>query len=141
MGRLAQLDLKGLPQDQLIALSRLLHHYFKAQRFPHRPLGVEIFEPPVKRPTTTFWWTAARALQRSAVVRGAAGRPAGRDTGLNDQNVHGTLDFLKEAGIQPKPRPKDDQRWDDADTVGAAGTDNPALVPNRRSGCQSGAGR
>jgi len=39
------------------------------------------------------------------------------------------LDFLKEVGIQPKPRPKDDQPWDDADTVGAASADNPASVP------------
>src|ERR1035441_3257363 len=37
-------------------------------------------------------------------------------TGLNDQNVHGTLDFLREAGIQPKLRPQNDQPWDDADT-------------------------
>jgi tetratricopeptide (TPR) repeat protein len=39
------------------------------------------------------------------------------------------LDFLKEAGIQPKPRPKDDQPWDDADTVGVASADNPSLGP------------
>jgi tetratricopeptide (TPR) repeat protein len=39
------------------------------------------------------------------------------------------LDFLKEAGIQPKPRPREDQPWDDADTVGAASADNPSLGP------------
>jgi tetratricopeptide (TPR) repeat protein len=50
-------------------------------------------------------------------------------TGLNDQNVHGTLDFLREAGIQPKLRPQNDQPWDDADTVGAASADNPSLGP------------
>src|ERR1022692_1057335 len=48
--RLAQLALQDLPQDRLIALSRLLHQYFKAQVFPHRPLGVENFEPPVQTP-------------------------------------------------------------------------------------------
>jgi MinD-like ATPase involved in chromosome partitioning or flagellar assembly len=45
-------------------------------------------------------------------------------TGLNDQNVSGTLDFLKEVGIQPKPRPKEEQPWDDVDRV-----ENPSLGP------------
>ena len=51
MGRLAQLDLKDLPQDQLIALSRLLHYYFKAQRFPHRPLGRRYRRPVLFSPS------------------------------------------------------------------------------------------
>ncbi len=130
MGRLAQLDLKGLPQDQLIALSRLLHHYFKAQRFPHRPLGVEAFEPPLETP---YDYVLVDSRTGITEIGGLCVGPLADRlvviTGLNDQNVHGTLDFLKEAGIQPKPRPKDDQPWDDADSVGAASADNPSLGP------------
>jgi MinD-like ATPase involved in chromosome partitioning or flagellar assembly/Flp pilus assembly protein TadD len=130
MGRLAQLDLKGLPQDQLITLSRLLHHYFKAQRFPHRPLGVETFEPPLETP---YDYVLVDSRTGITEIGGLCVGPLADRlvviTGLNDQNVHGTLDFLKEAGIQPKSRPKDDQPWDDADTVGAASTDNPSLGP------------
>jgi hypothetical protein len=130
MGRLAQLDLKGLPQDQLITLSRLLHHYFKAQRFPHRPLGVEIFEPALQTP---YDYVLVDSRTGITEIGGLCVGPLADRlvviTGLNDQNVHGTLDFLKEAGIQPKPRPKDDQPWDDADIVGAASADNPSLGP------------
>jgi hypothetical protein len=130
MGRLAQLDLKGLPQDQLIALSRLLHHYFKAQRFPHRPLGVETFEPPLQ---TSYDYVLVDSRTGITEIGGLCVGPLADRlvviTGLNDQNVHGTLEFLEEAGIQPKPRPKDDQPWDDADTVGAASADNPSLGP------------
>jgi cytochrome c-type biogenesis protein CcmH/NrfG len=130
LGRLAQLDLKDLPQDRLIALSRLLHHYFKAQRFPHRPFGVETFEPPLQ---TSYDYVLVDSRTGITEIGGLCVGPLADRlvviTGLNDQNVHGTLDFLKEAGIQPEPRPKDDQPWDDADTVGAASTDNPSLGP------------
>jgi tetratricopeptide (TPR) repeat protein len=130
MGRLAQLDLKGLPQDQLIALSRLLHHYFKAQRFPHRPLGVETFEPPLQ---ITYDYVLVDSRTGITEIGGLCVGPLADRlvviTGLNDQNVNGTLDFLKEAGIQPKPRSKDDQPWDDADTIGATSADNPSLGP------------
>ena len=130
MGRLAQLDLKGLPQDQLITLSRLLHHYFRAQRFPHRPLGVEAFEPALQTP---YDYVLVDSRTGITEIGGLCVGPLADRlvviTGLNDQNVHGTLDFLNEAGIQPKPRPKDDQPWDDADTVGAASADNPSLGP------------
>jgi tetratricopeptide (TPR) repeat protein len=130
MGRVAQLDLKGLPQDQLIALSRLLHHYFKAQRFPHRPLGVEVFEPPLETP---YDYVLVDSRTGITEIGGLCVGPLADRlvviTGLNDQNVHGTLEFLEEAGIQPNPRPKDDQPWDDADTVGVASTDNPSLGP------------
>ena len=130
MGRLAQLGLKDLSQDELITLSRLLHHYFKAQRFPHRPLGVETFEPPLETP---YDYVLVDSRTGITEIGGLCVGPLADRlvviTGLNDQNVHGTLDFLKEAGIQPKPRSKDDQPWDDADTVGAASADNPSLGP------------
>ena len=130
MGRLAQLDLKDLPQDQLIALSRLLHYYFKAQRFAHRPVGVETFEPPVQ---TSYDYVLVDSRTGFTEIGGLCVGPLADRlvviTGLNDQNVHGTLDFLKEAGIEPKPRSKDDQPRDDADTVHSAGADNPSLGP------------
>jgi len=130
MGRLAQLGLKGLPQGQLIALSRLLHHYLKAQRFAHRPLGVETFEPPLETP---YDYVLVDSRTGITEIGGLCVGPLADRlvviTGLNDQNVHGTLEFLEEAGIQPKPRSKDDKAWDDADAVGVAGADNPSLGP------------
>ena len=129
-GRLAQLGLKDLPQDRLVALSRLLHYYFKAQRFPHRPLGVEAFESPLQTP---YDYVLVDSRTGFTEIGGLCVGPLADRlvviTGLNDQNVHGTLGFMKEAGIEPKPRPKDDQPWDDADTVGAASADNPSLGP------------
>jgi cytochrome c-type biogenesis protein CcmH/NrfG/MinD-like ATPase involved in chromosome partitioning or flagellar assembly len=130
MGRLAQLDFKDLPQDQLIALSRLLHYYFKSQRFPHRPFGVETFEPPLQ---TSYDYVLVDSRTGITEIGGLCVGPLADRlvviTGLNDQNVHGTLDFLKEAGIQPEPRSKDGKPWDDADTVGAASADNASLGP------------
>jgi MinD-like ATPase involved in chromosome partitioning or flagellar assembly len=130
LGRLAQLDLKDLPQDQLIALSRLLHYYFKAQRFPSRPFGVETFEPPLQTP---YDYVLVDSRTGITEIGGLCVGPLADRlvviTGLNDQNVHGTLDFLKEAGIQPGPRAKDAKPWDEADTVGSASADNPSLGP------------
>src|ERR1035437_7439600 len=128
--RLAQLALQNLPQDRLIALSRLLHQYLKAQVFPYRPLGIENFEPPVQTP---YDYVLVDSRTGITEIGGLCVGPLADRlvviTGLNDQNVHGTLDFLKEAGIQPEPRSKDGKPWDDADTMGAAGTDNPSLGP------------
>jgi tetratricopeptide (TPR) repeat protein len=130
MGRLAQLDLKTFPQDRLIALSSLLHHYFKAQYFPHRPLGVEPFEPPIQ---THYDYVVVDSRTGITEIGGLCVGPLADRlvviTGLNDQNVHGTLDFLREAGIQPEPRTKDGKVWDDADTVGSASADYPSLGP------------
>jgi tetratricopeptide (TPR) repeat protein len=128
--RLAQLGLKDLPQDRLIALSRLLHSYFKAQVFPHRPLGVESFEPPIE---THYDYVLVDSRTGITEIGGLCVGPLADRlvviTGLNDQNVQGTLDFMREAGIQPKPRSKDDQPWDEADTLRADGTDNSSLGP------------
>ena len=130
LGRLAQLDLKDLPQDQLIDLSRLLHYYFKARRFPSRPFGVETFEPPLQTP---YDYVLVDSRTGITEIGGLCVGPLADRlvviTGLNDQNVHGTLDFLKEAGIQPGPRAKDGKPWDEADTVGSASADNPSLGP------------
>lgn len=128
--RLAQLDLPSLAQDRLIALSRLLHHYFKAQVFPHRPLGVEVFESPLPTP---YDYVLVDSRTGITEIGGLCVGPLAERlvviTGLNDQNVQGTLDFMREAGIRPRPRSKNDQPWDDADTLLANGADNATLGP------------
>jgi hypothetical protein len=125
MGRLSQLGLQHLTQDELIALSRTLHFYFKAQRFPFRPLGVEDFEPPIDTP---YDYVLVDSRTGITEIGGLCVGPLADRlvvvTGLNDQNISGTLAFLKEAGIEPKPRSKDEAPWDDADRV-----ENPSLGP------------
>jgi cytochrome c-type biogenesis protein CcmH/NrfG len=130
LARLAQLALQDLPQDRLIALSRLLHQYFKAQVFPHRPLGVEDFEPPIQTPYDYVLVDSRTGITELGGL--CVGPLADRlvvITGLNDQNVNGTLSFLKEAGIEPKSRSEKDKPWDDADTVSVGAADSPSLGP------------
>jgi tetratricopeptide (TPR) repeat protein len=128
--RLAQLDLQKLSQDQLIALSRLLHHYFKAQVFPHRPLGIETFEPPLD---THYDYVLVDSRTGITEIGGLCVGPLADRlvviTGLNDQNVQGTFDFLKEVGIKPVARSSSDPPHDDADPVGTAGADHASLGP------------
>src|ERR1022692_3633869 len=128
--RLAQLALQDLPQDRLIALSRLLHQYLKAQVFPHRPLGVENFEPPIQTP---YDYVLVDSRTGITEIGGLCVGPLADRlvviTGLNDQNVNGTLRFLEEAGIQPKSRSEKDPPWDDADTVSVGVADSPSLGP------------
>src|ERR1022692_3448122 len=128
--RLAQLALQDLPQDRLIALSRLLHQYFKAQVFPYRPLGIEDFEPPIQTP---YDYVLVDSRTGITEIGGLCVGPLADRlvviTGLNDQNVSGTLSFLKEAGIQPKSRSEKDPPWDDADTVRVGVADSPSLGP------------
>ena len=130
LGRLAQLGLKDLPQGQLIALSRLLHRYLKAQIFPHRPLGIEDFEPPIQTPYDYVLIDSRTGITEIGGL--CVGPLADRlvvITGLNDQNVSGTLRFLDEAGIQPKPRSRDGQAWDDADPLNEEAVEISGLGP------------
>ena len=128
--RLGEIGLPDLQHEQLMDLSEVLHHYFKAQTFPHRPLGVEPFEPPVD---THYDYVLVDSRTGSTEIGGLCIGPLADRlvviTGLNDQNIHGTLEFLKEAGIRPVPRPPDDQPWDDADPVAASGEDRRSLGP------------
>src|ERR1017187_1380544 len=128
--RLAQLALQDLPQDRLIALSRLLHQYLKAQVFPYRPLGIENFEPPVQTP---YDYVLVDSRTGITEIGGLCVGPLADRlvviTGLNDQNVSGTLSFLEETGIQPKSRSEKDPPWDDADTVSVRVADSPSLGP------------
>ncbi|MGA2144376.1 MAG: hypothetical protein ABSH49_05380 [Bryobacteraceae bacterium] len=128
--RLAELGLPDLSQEELIGLSSLLHHYFKDQVFPHRPLGIEDFEAPLD---THYDYVLVDSRTGSTEIGGLCVGPLADRlvvlTGLNDQNVEGTLAFLKEAGIQPAPRSKDGEPWDDADAVRAGGEGDPSLGP------------
>jgi cytochrome c-type biogenesis protein CcmH/NrfG len=128
--RLAQLALKDLPQGELVALSRVLHQYLKAQVFPHRPLGVEDFEPPIQTP---YDYVLVDSRTGFTEIGGLCVGPLADRlvviTGLNDQNVSGTLSFLREAGIQPEPRSQNESPWDDADPVGVGVPESPSLGP------------
>src|ERR1039457_773955 len=128
--RLAQLALQDLQHDRLMALTRLLHQYLKAQVFPHRPPGVETFEPPIQTP---YDYVLVDSRTGITEIGGLCVGPLADRlvviTGLNDQNVNGTWSFLKEAGIQPKSRSGKDPPWDDADTVGVGVADSPSLGP------------
>lgn len=130
LARLAQLGLEDASRDDLVALSRLMHFYFKAQVFSHRPLGVEDFEPAFE---THYDYVLVDSRTGITEIGGLCVGPLADRlvviTGLNDQNVNGTLAFLKEAGIQPKPRGSGDAPWDEADSVGSSGSDNPSLGP------------
>ncbi|MBM4081474.1 MAG: ParA family protein, partial [Planctomycetes bacterium] len=128
--RLAELAIQGTPQPQLIEVSKLLHFYFRAQRFPHRPFGLEPFESPVQTP---YDYVLVDSRTGITEVGGLCVGPLADRlvlfTSLNDQNVQGTLAFMKEAGIEPKPRPADQERWDDADPGAADESAKPALGP------------
>jgi len=128
--RLAELDLRKLGHEGLVALSNLLHFYFKAQVFPHRPLGIENFEPPIQTP---YDYVLVDSRTGMTEIGGLGVGPLADRlvviTSLNDQNVQGTLTFLQEAGIKTVPRPEGDEKWDDADTVRALGTENANLGP------------
>ena len=113
-GRLANLGLADLNHEKLVALSSVLFYYFKAQRFPFRPLGVEDFEPPVETPYDYVLVDSRTGLTEIGGL--CVGPLADRLvvlTGLNDQNVQGTADFLEMVGI--KPRTAETGRWDEAD--------------------------
>ncbi|SPF56481.1 hypothetical protein SBA4_870029 [Candidatus Sulfopaludibacter sp. SbA4] len=128
--RLAELDLRKLGHEGLVALSNLLHFYFKAQVFPHRPLGIESFEPPIQTP---YDYVLVDSRTGMTEIGGLCVGPLSDRlvvmTSLNDQNVQGTLTFLQEAGIKTVPRLERDEKWDDADEVRAPGTDNANLGP------------
>jgi len=129
--RLADLGLQGLPQDQLITLSEALHHYFKSQRFSHRLFGMEPFDPPTQTP---YDYVLVDSRTGITEVGGLCVGPLADRlvvvTGLNDQNVHGTLSFLQEAGISPEARTGADEPWDNTDAPGADDASQANLRPS-----------
>jgi cytochrome c-type biogenesis protein CcmH/NrfG len=128
--RLAHLNLHDLAHDQLLDASRLLGRYFKAQRFAHRPFWLESFEPAL---STGYDYIIVDSRTGLTEIGGLCVGPLADRlvvfTGLNDQNVEGTLAFLREVGIDPVARLKDHDRWDDSDKSGENSDSVAALGP------------
>ena len=128
--RFAELGIQTLTREQLVNLSKVLHHYFKAQRFPHRPFGLEPFEAPISTPYDYVLVDSRTGVTELGGL--CVGPLADRlvvVTGLNDQNIHGTLSFLKETGIEPKERTEKDEPWDEADITVSDDVAKPSLGP------------
>jgi tetratricopeptide (TPR) repeat protein len=126
--RLAELGLQGIAQDRLIEISSALHGYFKAHRFPHRPHGLEDFEAMEDTPYDYILIDSRTGITEVGGL--CVGPLADRLivlSSLNDQNIEGTLTFLKEAGIKPQRRNKKSKAWDDADMP--ADSEIPSLGP------------
>ncbi len=115
--RLAALALQDLTREGIIALGQRLHAYFKLQRFACRPLGIEEFEPPIETPYDYILIDSRTGFTEIGGL--CVGPLADRLvvlTGLNDQNINGTVHFLREVGIAPDLT-NGKQMWDDADPV------------------------
>lgn len=114
--RLAALGLNGLGHDELVKVSRLLRSYLKIQRFPRRPFWLQPFQPPESTP---YDYVIVDSRTGFTEIGGLCVGPLADRlvvvTGLNDQNVKGTLSFLKEVGIEPQARSKDYEPWDEDD--------------------------
>ena len=126
--RLAELGLQGLTQDKLAEVSRALHFYLKAWRFPHREVGMEDFDPPLSTPYDYILIDSRTGITEVGGL--CVGPLADRlivFSALNDQNVEGTLTFLEAAGITPARRAPDSDPWDEADNPAAVET--PTLGP------------
>jgi hypothetical protein len=129
LDRLTNLGLKDIDQNQIVAVSALLSHYCKAQRFPVHPLGLEAPCPAVETPydyvlidsRTGFTEVGGLCLgpwaDRLVVI-----------TGLNDQNVTGTKEFLRVVGLGARA-PEESQPWDDADPTRLPLNEQPTLGP------------
>jgi len=114
--RLAELDLASLSREQLIGASMALNIYLKAARFSHRPPGLEDFEEPLSTPYDYILVDSRTGITEVGGL--CVGPLADRlivISGLNDQNIRGTLGFLKEAGIKPERRSPESKIWDQAD--------------------------
>ena len=113
--RLGQLALHNRSRDEIIELSHLLHAYFKRQRFSYRPIGVEDFEDQINTP---YDYVLVDSRTGFTEIGGLCVGPMADRlvvlTGLNDRNINGTCDFLREVGIKQEPRPAGEV-WDDAD--------------------------
>ncbi len=128
--RLSEVGISGLPQECIITASAALNLYFKAQRFPFRPVGVEPFEEPLQTP---YDYVLVDSRTGITEVGGLCVGPLADRlvvlTSLNDQNVQGTLAFLKEVGIETKARGTDAKPFDTADVPPADATAQSSLGP------------
>ncbi len=103
--RFAGLGLGGTPQTELVAMSRILHFYCKAQRFLFVPEWLKDLEAP--RPTP-YDYVLVDSRTGITEIGGLCVGPLADSlvvvTGLNDQNVEGTRKFLELTGIHPLPK-------------------------------------
>ena len=99
--RLAQLGLQGRGQEELVAMSRVLHFYLKGQRFLFQPEWLKEIEP--AQPTSYDYVLVDSRTGITEIGGLCVGPLADRlvvVTGLNDQNVEGTRRFLEVTGIR-----------------------------------------
>lgn len=103
--RLASLGLAGTSREELITMSRTLHFYLKAQRFPFVPDWLKEYEAPKPTP---YDYVLVDSRTGITEIGGLCVGPLADAlvvvTGLNDQNVEGTRSFLKLTGIHPMPK-------------------------------------
>lgn len=112
--RLGSLALNAFSPDQLDNLSNLLRCYFKAQKFPHRPLGLEDFEPPIPTPYDYILVDSRTGFtEMGGLCVGPLSDRLVVLTGLNDQNVEGTRAVLHEIGVKPVTASSPHPPWDE----------------------------
>ena len=124
--RLEELGLSSFSRDDLLLASGKLWRYLKNQRFPFQPLGLEE-DPPEPTPYDYVLVDSRTGITESGGL--CVGPLADRlvvVTGLNDQNVVGTRDFLSEVGIRPEKRAPGSPPWDDADPIAGDDDDDEA---------------
>ena len=118
-GRLANLRLQELPQDQLIVASSAMHFYLKGHRVPSRAIGSVESDPPQPTPYDYILVDSRTGITEIGGL--CVGPLADRLvvlSSLNDQNIEGTRAFLELAGIAPTPRSPEDEPSDAADRPG-----------------------
>ncbi len=116
--RLAKLGLKDCSHENIGELSKLLHYFFKSHRFDCKPFWLEDFEPSQKVPYDFILVDSRTGITE---IGGLCVGPLSDRlvvlTGLNDQNIQGTLDVLQEVGIDPRQRSVEDTPWDSEDDL------------------------
>lgn len=127
--RLANLGLKDLEQAQVAAVSSLLNQYCKAQQFGGRAPGLAADRTPGETP---YDYVLIDSRTGFTEVGGLCVGPwADRlvvVTGLNDQNVTGTKEFLRVVGLGERD-PESVAPWDEGDPVKRGRVEQQSLGP------------
>jgi len=102
--RYAKLGLQGSSQNELVAMSRVLHFYLKAQTFPFQPDWAKEFQP---AQPTHYDYILVDSRTGITEIGGLCVGPLSEKlvvvTGLNDQNIQGTREFLALTGLIAGP--------------------------------------
>ena len=127
--RFAGLGLAGTPQTELVAMSRILHFYFKAERFLFVPEWLKDLEE--ARPTP-YDYVLVDSRTGITEIGGLCVGPLADAlvvvTGLNDQNVEGTRKFLEITGIHPLPESEVDPNPSDEDSASTVLGPKPTIL-------------